>query len=404
MTRTLPWKRNASSVSAPKSAVTPPSRHPPAVDPHVSGSPRSDPPRPVTGDEEAQPTYPPYRVPLIKKRSQSSSPPPAPPEESFMISGLDGDDIWRMVEDELLSVAGTFTAHLHKAQYKKLKRLAESQNAKTISAISRPVACDTTDTVKRRQIREELERRQGEAIKRLRGSSSGDGNSANESDDDDGPSPWAGTALQGLMDSPRKKAPRLMSDVFKKAAAAKSPMFRNAQKPKASQSGSLYHNTKLGSLEPHRTQGSSPTVRRGAVNDSDHTTQSEDDSDGDLDAAPAYLGHERQHARSPADAQSHQGRRSNTSHTTSPGTSGSANTRRSATIREPLCTLASSTRRPRVTQDDSDSSDGIFARAKKRRERLRVQQRSEQTLGNPSQGREAEKSKDTKLDIVPSFI
>ncbi|TLD15617.1 uncharacterized protein PgNI_02188 [Pyricularia grisea] len=399
MTRTLPWKRNASSISAVKSAVTPPSRHSPAVDPHVSGSPTSHPPRPVTGDEEAQSTYPPYRVSAIKKRSPSSSPPPAPPEESFMINGLDGDDIWRMVEDEFLSVAGAFTAHLHRAEYKRLKRLAESQNATTISTISRPVVCDRTDTVKRRQDRQELERRQCGAIKRMRGSS--DEKKANESDEDDGPSPWAGTALQGLMDSPRKKAPRLISDVMKKSTITKPPMFQNAQKTTASQSGSLYRHTRPSSLEPHRTKGSSPRVQRGAVNDNDQTTQSEDDSDDDLDAAPARLAHDRKHRRSPADAES---RRSNTSHTTSLGASGSANTHRNATNRELLGTHASSLPSPRVEQNDSDSSDGIFVRAKKRRERLRGQQRSEQAQGSPSQGREPEKSRDSALDIVPSFI
>ncbi|EHA52315.1 hypothetical protein MGG_05807 [Pyricularia oryzae 70-15] len=400
MTRTLPWKRNASSISAPKNAVTPPSKRPAAVDPHVSGSPTSHPPRPVTGDEEAQSTYPPYRVPVIKKRSQSSSPPPAPPEERFMISGVDGDDIWRMVEDEFLSVAGAFTAHLHRAEYKRLKRVAESQNAKTISTISRPVACDRTDTVKRRQDREELERRQGGAIKRMRASS--DGKNSNESDDDDGPSPWAGTALQGLMDSPRKKAPRLISDVIKKTTITKPPMFRNAQRSTANQSGNLYRNTRPSSLEPHRTQGSSPRVRRGAVNDDEQTTQSEDDSDDDLDAAPTRLALDRKHAHSPADADSR--RRSNASHTISFGDSGSANTRQRPANRESLGTPASPVSRPRVDQDDSDSSGGIFARARKRRERLRGQQRSEQAPGNPPTGRQAEKSKDTALDIVPSFI
>ncbi|TLD11614.1 hypothetical protein PspLS_11527 [Pyricularia sp. CBS 133598] len=402
MTRTLPWKRNASAISAPKTAVTPPStrKYPPAVDPHVSRSPTSHPPRPVTGDEEAQSTYPPYRVPAIKKRSQSSSPPPAPPEESFMISGLDGDDIWRMVEDEFLSVAGAFTAHLHRAEYKRLKRLAESQNAKTISTISRPVACDRTDTVKRRQDRAELQRRQGGAIKRMRSSS--DGKNANESDDDDGPSPWAGTALQGLMDSPRKKAPRLISDVLKKTTVTKPPMFQNARKPTTSQSGSLYLNTRPSSLEPHRTQGSPPRVRRGAVNDNDQTTQSEDDSDDDLDAALAHLAHDRKHTRSPADAESR--RSSNASHTTSLGANGSANARRGATNRESLGTPASSTPPPSAEQDDSDSSDGIFARAKKRRGRLHGQQRSELAPRNPSQVLKAEKSRDTALDIVPSFI
>jgi len=41
----------------------------------------------------------------------------------FMKEGLAGDDIWVMVEDEFLATAKAFTAHLHHAEYQRLKGL-----------------------------------------------------------------------------------------------------------------------------------------------------------------------------------------------------------------------------------------------------------------------------------------
>ncbi len=36
-----------------------------------------------------------------------------------MIDGLEDDDKYRMVEDEFVATAGTFTAHLHAAEYQR---------------------------------------------------------------------------------------------------------------------------------------------------------------------------------------------------------------------------------------------------------------------------------------------
>ncbi|KAL8382222.1 hypothetical protein RB595_006146 [Gaeumannomyces hyphopodioides] len=120
-----------------------------------------------------------------------------------MIGGLDADDGYRMVEDEFLSVAGTFTAHLHKAEYHRLKTVAKNKNAVTIRAISRPVVGSKTEAVKRRQAVAELATRQKTGINRERG----DNPSEDDDDDSDGlENPWAGTALQGLMASARPKA------------------------------------------------------------------------------------------------------------------------------------------------------------------------------------------------------
>ena len=75
----------------------------------------------------------------MQERNPSSSPPPSPPKPEFMREGLDGDDIWVMVEDEFLSTARLFTQHLHHAEYQRLKKLARVQNESKIQSIARPV-------------------------------------------------------------------------------------------------------------------------------------------------------------------------------------------------------------------------------------------------------------------------
>ena len=59
-----------------------------------------------------------------KQRSPPSSPPPPPPPEVGFLREDGEDDLWVMVEDELLSTAQAFTRHLHHAEYLRLKRLA----------------------------------------------------------------------------------------------------------------------------------------------------------------------------------------------------------------------------------------------------------------------------------------
>jgi hypothetical protein len=54
-----------------------------------------------------------------------------------MRPGLDEDDRWVMVEDEFLTTAKLFTAHLHHADYQLLKKLSGARGASTLSTISR---------------------------------------------------------------------------------------------------------------------------------------------------------------------------------------------------------------------------------------------------------------------------
>jgi hypothetical protein len=59
-----------------------------------------------------------------------------------MIDGVENDDGWMMVEDELLTTARRFTAHLHHAEYQRLKRLARSR---PLDALSRPTVGRTEE-------------------------------------------------------------------------------------------------------------------------------------------------------------------------------------------------------------------------------------------------------------------
>lgn len=116
-----------------------------------------------------------------------------------MIPGFQNDDKWRMVEDEFVAVAHKFTAHLHAAQYQRLKERAKHQNPDALRSLSRPTTGPLTDNVRRRQAAASLQRSQSRGIKRaLSPAHEADASGVDEQ-------PWAGTNLQELMNSPRKK-------------------------------------------------------------------------------------------------------------------------------------------------------------------------------------------------------
>ncbi|RYO98925.1 hypothetical protein DL764_006958 [Monosporascus ibericus] len=140
---------------------------------------------------------------IRKERSTSTSPPPEPLEETFMIEGIEADDRYRMVEDELLIIAQRFTAHLHAAEYQRLKEASKSRNAKTIKDISRPVVGPITELAKRKQERKARAEKQRLARKKALADQD---DTESESDDH-----YRGTSLFGLMESPVKKATRLDS-------------------------------------------------------------------------------------------------------------------------------------------------------------------------------------------------
>jgi len=118
-----------------------------------------------------------------------------------MREGADKDDRFRMVEDEFLAVAHDFTRHIHAAEYHRLKGLARSQNEETIQNISRPVTGEMTDKVKRRHAAFNTAARQKKVMGKRRAEADSEGEQGEKSKQK-----GAANSLQGLMDSPRKKA------------------------------------------------------------------------------------------------------------------------------------------------------------------------------------------------------
>jgi hypothetical protein len=188
-----------------------------------------------------------------------------------MIEGFDHDDRYRMVEDEFLAMANDFTKHLHAAEYQRLKALASTRNADMIRTISRPVTGRMTDLVKRRRNALDLAASQRKGLRNALGKRKGRQDDS-DSDDDDGDLPWAGTSLQGLMESPRKTAVPLPAG-----------------------SSSLGHGERLPMTRPNPGETTNLGVsgfasRLAARPSSSHAETTTDEDDDDLDTQPRFLG------------------------------------------------------------------------------------------------------------------
>lgn len=154
-------------------------------------------------------------------------------------------------------MAHRFTAHLHAAEYQRLKKLAHDQNADAIRSLSRPVTRPMTNRVTRRQAVVSLQRSQSTSIKKALSRVQG----ADEDEVDE--LPWAGTNLEGLMDSPRKKLVplnRILSTASGTRAAALSRK-ESLSSPKRSRPSDSVHQaespttTRKRSIRPPQVQG-----------------------------------------------------------------------------------------------------------------------------------------------------
>ncbi|KAL2862267.1 uncharacterized protein BJX67DRAFT_309544 [Aspergillus lucknowensis] len=141
----------------------------------------------------------------------SPSPPSSPvhrcPSEEFLNEGLDGDDIYIMVEDEFYTVAQSFTKHLHYAEYVRRGREAKARNAAKIEDIARPTngTTDMSDELKKKYAAEDLKASQKKGLDRIYGNGSRESYERETPQDDvDEENSWAGTHLQDLMLSPRR--------------------------------------------------------------------------------------------------------------------------------------------------------------------------------------------------------
>ncbi|KAI0173285.1 hypothetical protein GGR52DRAFT_380009 [Hypoxylon sp. FL1284] len=198
MTRKLPWNRDEkSTLSSPQIAKQTPVRQAKVKRDDIENKEGSG----VKASNSTSDSATPSRI----ARPGSTSPPPEPLPETYMVEGLEQDDLYRMVEDEFLSTAQQYTAHLHAAEYHRLKAATKSQNADAIRDISRPVVGRMTDLVKIKQDRKARLQKQKMATRKAAANRDRSHDHTETEDDDE----WHSASLHGLMESPRKQAARL---------------------------------------------------------------------------------------------------------------------------------------------------------------------------------------------------
>ncbi|KUI63457.1 hypothetical protein VM1G_10312 [Cytospora mali] len=291
MGRTLPWKKGDSTLAVTKSSnnqrptsnASRPLGYSPS--PSTAGTPirsaaHSKPMTPISHPKAKQASSSRAQT---SHRSPSSSPPPEPIPESFVIEGFDNDDQWRMVEDEFYAVAGHFTAHLHAAEYRRLREEARNQNADSIRTISRPVTAPPTSHVKRRQAALALATAQRQGVKAAMPRINGE-----ETEDEDDEISWKGTHLAGLMNSPRKRVQPLTNMTLTAGdshTVALSSRGNGPGSPSASRGAFARHHENLLSTRDtssHRASGHLPPETSRSRTKSQQV-QALDDSDDDND-------------------------------------------------------------------------------------------------------------------------
>ncbi|KAK1989247.1 hypothetical protein LZ30DRAFT_232671 [Colletotrichum cereale] len=319
---------------------------------------------------------------FLDDRSPSTSPPPEPLPETFMIEGLDHDDKYRMVEDELFTVAGQFTAHLHAAEYQRLKAQTRSQNEETIKNISRPVVGSITELARKRQ--EELlrKKKQREALRQAKQEAGRGGDGSG----DETNMPWRGTSLQGLMHSPRKKEVPLMALTKADSSIRASSLF-----------GGLV-----------RSQSKRPVTAMKFDLDNDEETESESDDLGgpsriaatreDVGGRPV-TGRHAYSSRTVAEAPSRPVPQKPKIPSTGMRTAETKPTIHRGGPTTAMVTRLASTKTTPTLDDNGkeDEDDDIFTRFKKRRATSRPQRREAEKKEETSESRE-------NRDIIPSFI
>jgi hypothetical protein len=131
-----------------------------------------------------------------------------------MHDGLDGDDIYIMVEDEFYAIAKTFTQHLHHAEYLRLKNLVKSRTASAASTISRPIDSITAmrEETKKKKQAETRDTRTEIVLQQIKGPARPPSDDSGLSDlDETDNAHWRGTALHGLLTaSPSKNQTSLI--------------------------------------------------------------------------------------------------------------------------------------------------------------------------------------------------
>lgn len=182
MARKLPWAVN-NAPAAKRSRPDPPARpKPTSHNPVDEDLPRNR----GRADESETPKGTRLRTPSTSPvRSPVKAPPPS---VELMRSGYDDDDVYIMVEDEFQSLAQSYTAHLHEAEYLRIKREARSKR----KALPEPTS-PMSKEAKRRLQSAALQRKQNEVLDQAVGKT------PTEQDEDRTADLFSGTSLASLM-------------------------------------------------------------------------------------------------------------------------------------------------------------------------------------------------------------
>src|ERR1700761_3229766 len=108
-----------------------------------------------------------------------------------MHEGYNRDDIFIMVEDEFQTIAQSYTAHLHRAEYKRLVKQARRAPPKALPEPTSPMSKETMNRLRASA----LEKKQKESLRQIAAQSSKE----DEEDEDKVADLWSGTSLAPLM-------------------------------------------------------------------------------------------------------------------------------------------------------------------------------------------------------------
>ncbi|KAI9883041.1 MAG: RNA-binding ATPase activator esf2 [Watsoniomyces obsoletus] len=166
--------------------------------PWVTGPSRQESRKPETPKKRTKAALPTSDLETSPKESPRSK------RTAQLRQRFDQDDVYIMVEDELLSIAKAFTQHLHHAEYVRMKEAAKRRNKATsgVEGVLRPVDTRTvmSEPLKKRKIAEEKRKAQQKALNMVMNGNSGTSKEAEKrGEEEEEEDPWMGTTLQDLM-------------------------------------------------------------------------------------------------------------------------------------------------------------------------------------------------------------
>ncbi|KIV92456.1 hypothetical protein, variant [Exophiala mesophila] len=198
-----------------------------------------------------------------------------------MHDGFQADDIYMMVEDEFQTVAQSYTAHLHQAEYKRLMREARNKPSKPLPEPASPMS----KTAKNRLKSVILQKKQKDALRQVMGTDLQD-----QQDADDVVDLWSGTSLAQFMSGNSQGKTSLIGlerissttkagSGFARTDANQSRLQHEPRKQSTTSSAlSVTHRLKhdQDSSHPHPSSSLSVPAQPGASTSRSHRTNSKD--------------------------------------------------------------------------------------------------------------------------------